>query len=126
MSKRNFARNGKNPYQDYTKDKPCTVRIKAENAKYGNAILGFRKFGDTAWRFGHETEDLHPLTIITIAGIGKHELETKKVQEYLDLNDHRLRVLSGDGFGFFTESYVVPIHDLVYYCNGSQDFQHAS
>jgi len=125
MAVRNFGRNAKNPYQDYSKQKPCTVRIKAENAKYGNAILGFKKYGDQPWRFGHETEHLHPKTIIEISGVGKHEFETEKVQEYLLINDDRLKVLESNGFGFPTESYVVPISDLAQYCNGSQDFKDA-
>ncbi len=121
--KRNFAKNAKNPYQDYSMDKPNKVRIKAENAKYGNAILGFRKFGDQAWRFGHDNDKLHPVTIIEIAGVGKHELPTEKVTEYLAINDYKLRVLETDGFGFPTESYVVPISPLVQYCNGSEGFK---
>ena len=119
---RKFARNAKNPYQDYSIDKPNRVKIKAENVKYGNAILGYQKFNDMPWRFGHDVEKLNPDTIIEIAGVGSHTLPTAKVIEYLDLHDIDLRVIESDGFGFPTKSYVVPISPLVQYCNGSKAF----
>lgn len=123
-SKKGFV-NPKNPYSDYVKDKANLVKINADNVKYGNVILGYKKFNDQPWRFGKDLEELNELTIIQIAGVGKHELPTAKVHEYLMLNDAKLRTMDSTGFGFPTSSYVVPIRDLVEYCTGSQEFANA-
>jgi hypothetical protein len=83
--------------------------------------MGFKKFGDSPWRWGKEPKDLHPLTIIEIETVGKIELPTLKVLQYLLIYDLDLRTTSGSGFGFQTESYIVPIKDLVDFCSKDQE-----
>lgn len=112
-----FRKNPKNPYSDFFSDKPCKVKVKKAYMHTGNVVMGYKKFGDSPWRWGKELKDLHPLTIIEVETVGKFEVPTEKVLQYLALKDFNLVTISGSGFGFPTESYIVPIKDLVEFCD---------
>jgi len=117
-----YLKNNKYTSTDWNLSKPNTIFVGEKSAHFGNVFISVRKWDGRKmipFRAGHKLNEVHPLTVITIANKNAFKINTKRMYLFLHEKSQTGEIHSElCNFGRCpNDAYRVNIADLVLFSN---------